>query len=205
MPSFSTIKRVRARWARTGGAEPRARRWRARNWTEQEINLAKKFVCKVHPSGWRQYQLRRHLCVQSARHVLRPLCAISRLVRKVMRCTPKRTTNVASQQDPIKVATYWQNLSDESGLTEQDLHVPGGWCPPGQRVRVERPLQGKGMRTECIAAICTDGLLAVRFLSKGTVQWRNFRRVVIRYILPKMNLWPLPRSVLVRLSCLHLL
>jgi hypothetical protein len=158
-----------------------------------------------------------YLCVHSARHVLRPLCAISRLVRKVLRCTHKRTTNVASQQDPMKVAAYWQDLSDcnmtpeqivffdESGLTEEDLHVPGGWPPPGQLVRVQRPLQGKGMRTECLAAICTDGLLAGRFLSKGTVQWRNFRRVIIRHILPKMNPWALPISVPVSLSCLRLL
>jgi hypothetical protein len=50
---------------------------------EQAINLDKRVVCKVHPSGWRQYQLRRHL---------RPLCSISRLVRKVIRCTPKRSS-----------------------------------------------------------------------------------------------------------------
>jgi len=45
------IERVRVRWPRTGGSEQRARLWPARDWTEQEINLAKKFVCKVHPSG----------------------------------------------------------------------------------------------------------------------------------------------------------
>jgi hypothetical protein len=31
--SLHTIERVRARWARTGGEEPRGRRWCARNWT----------------------------------------------------------------------------------------------------------------------------------------------------------------------------
>ena len=210
VPSLCTIERVRARFAKTGSAAPRVRRWRTRDWTSQEIGLAQEFVDRVHPSGWRLHELRRHLCEHSDRVLDRPLCAISRLVRKVLRCTPKLATTVAAQQDPVKVAAYWQDLVDsgitpeqlvfldESGLTEDDLHVKGGWAAPGAPVRVNRPLRGRGMRTECISAICTEGLIMTRFLGGGTVKWQNFRRVITHHLLPHMNPWPLERSVLVR-------
>ena len=73
----------------SGSAAPAVRRWRTRDWTPQEIGVAQGFVEQVHKGGWRQQELRRLLCEKSDRNVLRPLCAISRLVRKVLRCTHK--------------------------------------------------------------------------------------------------------------------
>ena len=133
-----------------------------------------------------------------------------------MRCTPKRASVVSASQDPARVEAFWRDMYesgvepdhivfyDESGLTEKDLEVETGWAPPGKKVKVNRKVTGKsGKRVECMAAICSEGLLVVRFMRGGTIQWKNFRRHIIKHVLPRMNPWPLPRSVLVRPALAH--
>lgn len=209
VPSLQAIFRVRARFRKTGSALARVRRFRQPDWTVEELQLAQGFVGAVKESGWQLRLLQMHLFRRSSRHPVKSLRQISRLVRDVMRCTSKVITVVAAQQDPVKVAHYWQDLSDagiqpehivfydESGRCEKDLDVDTGWAAEGAQVRARRKLSGKGTRVECLATICSEGLLCVRFMSKGTIQWRNFRRHILRHVLPKMNPWPLLRSVLV--------
>ena len=97
-----------------------------------------------------------------------------------------------------------RDLHTASWLTEKDLEVETGWAPPGKKVKVNRKVTGKsGKRVECMAAICSEGLLVVRFMRGGTIQWKNFRRHIIKHVLPRMNPWPLPRSVLVRPALAH--
>ena len=215
--STRTVHRVRKRYNKgAGSSASKPRRFRSADWTPAEIEIAHRFVSRVHKSGWRLDDLRTELARKSDRGCDKSLSSISKLVTKIMRCTPKRASVVSASQDPARVEAFWRDMYesgvepdhivfyDESGLTEKDLEVETGWAPPGKKVKVNRKVTGKsGKRVECMAAICSEGLLVVRFMRGGTIQWKNFRRHIIKHVLPRMNPWPLPRSVLVRPALAH--
>ena len=93
--STRTVHRVRKRYNKGAGlSAPKPRRFRSADWTPAEIEIAHRFVSRVHKSGWRLDDLRTELARKSDRGCDKSLSSISKLVTKIMRCTPKRASVV---------------------------------------------------------------------------------------------------------------
>jgi transposase len=84
---------------------------------------------------------------------------------------------------------------DESGLDKRDGARRTGWAPKGYTPRVESLLK-RGARCHILPAITIDGLLAVT-VYKGHTTKEFFLQWLLDEVLPKMNPYPGPRSILV--------
>ncbi|KAL4258543.1 Transposase IS630-like protein [Pleurotus pulmonarius] len=88
---------------------------------------------------------------------------------------------------------------DESSKDERTLYRRYGRAPVGQRADLAAPFV-RGERYSLVAAMGLEGYLATRVV-EGSVDGDEFMDFIINEVLPKMNRFPLPNSVLIMDNC----
>ena len=84
--STRTVHRVRARYdTGAGSSAPKPRRFRRTDWTPAEIEVAHRFVSRVHKGGWRFDDRRTEQTRKSERECDKSLSPISKLVTAIIR------------------------------------------------------------------------------------------------------------------------
>jgi transposase len=127
---------------------------------------------------------------------------------KRLNITRKRTTNIHPRQDPeLRDAFIAQQFEysaeqvvavDESAANERTADRKFGWSLRGTPCRVRQSGRGAS-RWSILPAIGVNGYLHVE-VYKGSFNALRFRRFLQR-LLPQMNAYPGPRSVLLMDNC----
>ena len=111
--------------------------------------------------------------------------------------TRKKGSRVSLQQDPEKVAAFWDACADlgldpyetvwfdESGFDDQDFRMHYGYSPRGKRFYTREKL-GRGSRVNCLASMTMRGMFAVDFYHNGDVTYEVFEEHCVRKLAPKM-------------------
>jgi transposase len=119
--------------------------------------------------------------------------------------TNKRLQLEASQRNPelrswhvLRIADFGAEMlvyCDESGLDKRDGARRTGWSPRGVAARSKSAFR-RGKRFHLLPAITIDGLLDV-LVYEGHTETEGFLAWLRLRLLPKMNRFPAPNSVLV--------
>jgi transposase len=132
------------------------------------------------------------------------LSTISRHLR-MAKWTKKKLEKRASQRVEL-LRTDWRRkvsiisaemcvFCDESGTDRRDGSRRTGWSPIGQAPWAYAPFR-RGNRCHLLPAIATDGIVDV-LLYEGQSNAEGFELWLETRLLPKMNAFPAPKSVLV--------
>jgi len=125
-----------------------------------------------------------------------PSITMSRWLRR-MGLTRKKGSRVALQQDPEKVALFWERLQrlgldpfetvwfDECGFDSRDFRLEYGYSPRGERFYTAEKL-GRGSRVNCLASMTVHGIFEVDFYDSGGITYDVFEEHCARKIVPKM-------------------
>jgi transposase len=84
---------------------------------------------------------------------------------------------------------------DETACSGRTANRRFGWSPRGFPCRVRR-INIKSKRWSILPALSQDGYIAVDMF-QGSYNGDRFKSFVSCHVLPKMNPWPLPRSVII--------
>ncbi|KAE8222658.1 hypothetical protein CF319_g4182 [Tilletia indica] len=133
---------------------------------------------------------------------------ISRLLKHIG-FSKKNLSVVPIQQDEEERRRYvllvgqfdpWQLVfADESSFNNRTALRPRGWAPLGEHA-IERQLFLRGERFSLLPALSMDGLFAP-WVTLGSVNGEQFLAWVKNHLMPYMNRYPGPRSVLILDNC----
>lgn len=116
---------------------------------------------------------------------------------RLLKLTRKKGTRVAAQQDPERVALFWERCNDvgldpwetvwfdECGFDSRDFLMEYGYSPEGERFDTVEWL-GRGRRINCLSSMTVHGLFAVDFYHNGSITYEVFEHHVLNTIAPRM-------------------
>ena len=137
------------------------------------------------------------------------LNTVSRLLRR-LKITAKKVSRIAQAQDQELRAYHigWMAqyphdyfvFVDESASNERTADRRRGWSPAGTPCRVKSDMK-KSKRWSILPAITADdGYIACQ-IYHGSFNAERFNEFIIGQVLPQMNPFPAPRSVLIMDNC----
>ena len=196
VPSLSTIRRIRRRYRETGEYKARARCGPMISLSGSQMESLRSW-CK-RPGGQRRGTRLRRACawfdVQFKRRV--PPGTVCRWLKR-MGLTRKKGSRTALQQDPEKVAFFWDQCQrhgldpwatvwfDECGFDFRDFQMLYGYSPCGERFYTEERL-GRGERINCLASMWAGGAFEVEFFHAGSITYEVFEGHCARSLAPGM-------------------
>jgi hypothetical protein len=119
----------------------------------------------------------------------------------------KKLSKHAKESVPAEREIYKRKLSaiysypeqlvfvDETSKDGRDAYRRYAWSPKGKIALVSLPFR-RGERLSVLAAIGTQGFIAWN-TTNGTYTRRSFHEAFCTKILPLLNPWPLPRSIVI--------
>ena len=105
--------------------------------------------------------------------------------------TRKKGTRTPLQQDPEKIACFWERAKrlgldpwrtvwfDEVGFDFRDFRMEYGWSPRGKRFYTVEKV-GRGERVNGLAAMSARGMFFIDFYHKGGVGYDEFEATILR-------------------------
>jgi transposase len=129
---------------------------------------------------------------------------VDRVLHRIQ-LTYKKAEHVSSAQEVelrirwrVKLCDYTAEqmvFLDETACSGRTQNRRWGWSPRGFPCRVRR-MNSTSKRWSILPALSKDGYIAVDMF-QGSYNAERFESFVACHVLPRMNPWPLPRSVLV--------
>ena len=195
-PSRATIFRICRRFRQTGLTTARPRCGPMISLTADQIDGLRRWCRK--PGGKRRGTRLRRACVWFDMQFNRSVSTktICRWLKR-LGLTRKKGTRVALQQDPERVALFWetcQNLGldpwetvwmDECGFDFRDFLLLYGYSEKGERFHTEEKL-GRGERINSLASMWIGGCFDAEFFHGGNVTYDVFEGHCTRSLGPKM-------------------
>jgi transposase len=132
---------------------------------------------------------------------------ICRALRHDLNLTRKKIVKRAIERSKVEIMSYKSRLSpfyfyqeqlvfvDETSKDSRDFRRKHGWSERGQDCVSEEP-SSRGNRRSILAALDVHGFFAYE-ATEGTFDRRAFHNAMVTKIFPRMNPWPLPRSILI--------
>jgi hypothetical protein len=111
--------------------------------------------------------------------------------------TRKKGSRTALQQDPEKIAAFWERCQrvgldphlavwfDECGFDFRDFRLHYGYSPRGERFYTEERL-GRAKRITALASMSAQGVFAVDFHQNGSIDYETFEEHILRDVAPTM-------------------
>ena len=204
-PKERTIHRWYQMFVQTGNIEPKAMPKRTSRWPEYVVNGVKKYI-KEHPTFFLE-ELQSFIEEHWPEIENVSIPTICRALHFDMGLTRKVLTKAARECVPSEVANFRVKLAtiysypeqmvfiDETSKDGRDAYRKYAWGPKGQKVPVKLPF-ARGKRLSILAALDHKGFLAWE-TTPGTFSRHEFHYAFANKILPTINPWPLPRSIIV--------
>ena len=196
VPSRATIYRICRRFRKTGLESAEKRCGPMISLTGSEMESLRNW-CKK-PGGQRRGTRLARACawfdVQFNRSV--PRGTVCRWLKR-MGLSRKKGSRTAKQQDPERVALFWEQCQqlgldpwktvwfDECGFDFRDFLLLYGYSPKGERFYTEEKL-GRGERINCLASMWVGGIFDVEFFHAGSVTYEVFEGHCARTLAPSM-------------------
>ncbi|KAJ0390669.1 hypothetical protein P43SY_010618 [Pythium insidiosum] len=134
-------------------------------------------------------------------------CFFVEELQSELKLTRKVLERRAREAAPMEILTYKAKLAafytypeqlifiDETAKKGVDAMRKYAWAPRGKKAIVQVPFR-KGSRVSVLAACDTRGFVAW-VTTDGTFSRCNFHAAFIEKVVPLLNPWPLPRSIVV--------
>ena len=204
-PSTKTLYNWRARFEDTGEIDSQITTSRSSRWPKEVLDLVLSFV-QDHPCAYLE-EIQEFLRSNRPDLTNTSLPTICRALRFDLNLTRKRLTKHAREARNEDVLFYYKSLScfysfpkqlvfvDETSKDGRSSMRQYAWSLRGAQALVNVAFR-RGKRVSILAALSTNGFLAWG-LTSGTFDRCLFHDNIVTKILPKMNRFPLPFSILV--------
>ena len=185
--------------------DPKQRSERTSQCPTEVLEDVKKFVSN-HPTFFLE-ELQHFLFTKWPNLKNTSLPTICRALHFDMGMTRKVITKAACECLPEEVANYRAKLAtvysypqqmvfiDETSKDSCNAYHMHGWAGKGEKVVVQLP-SGQRVRRSVLAALGHNGFIAWETTSETFTRF-DFHHAFINKILPFLNPWPLPRSIVV--------
>ncbi|KAF0704026.1 hypothetical protein AaE_015146 [Aphanomyces astaci] len=136
----------------------------------------------------------------SAATICRALMHDLGLTRKVLERRAQESADFELRDYYRRLSPYYSYpdqlvFVDETSKDGRDSIRKYAWSKRNKKAIVELPFS-RGQRVSALAAFTTSGFLAWDYVD-GTFDRATFHDVMVKKILPYLNPWPLPRSILI--------
>jgi transposase len=204
-PRPRTIARWYAQFKATGSLDTDSRRERSLRWPD-EVNIdVREYVCH-HPTFFLEelqtYLKEKHPALRNV-----SVSTICRALRFDLGLSRKILTKAARESLPIEIEIYRRKLECIYSFPEQVLFLDEtskdgrhafrryAWSKTNTKAVVRLPFS-RGKRLSILACMDTTGFVAWES-TPGTFGRTEFHDAFVRHIVPLLNPWPLPRSIVI--------
>jgi transposase len=207
MISVETAYRWLRRFKSEGRVDPRKPKKRGVGWPEEAKEFVKNYV-KAHPCFYLD-ELQNAIRVRftSQQVDCTSISTICRLLNFDLKLTRKVLAKRAKEALPREREIYLNSLKTWYSYAEQLVFIDetskdGRDClrryarsKRGKAAIVRLPFQ-RGKRISVVAGITTDGFLGFDH-TDGTFTRQKFHESIVKHVLPHLQVWPLPRSIVI--------
>ncbi len=207
MISVETAYRWLRRFKSEGRVDPRKPKKRGVGWPEEAKEFVKNYV-KAHPWFYLD-ELQNTIRVRftSQQVDCTSISTICRLLNFDLKLTRKVLAKRAKEALPREREIYLNSLKTWYSYAEQLVFIDetskdGRDClrryarsKRGTAAIVRLPFQ-RGKRISVVAGITTDGFLVFDH-TDGTFTRQKFHESIVKHVLPHLQVWPLPRSIVI--------
>ena len=204
-PNIRSIQRWYRRFLRTGDVADDPRPQRKSRWPPEVVDRVEEYV-KGHPTFYIE-ELQDFLRDEfpNLRNISTP--TICRALNFDMQLTRKKLTKAAREALPDEIAIYKAKLGaiysfpdqlvflDETSKDGRDAFRRYARSKRGTKAVVKLPFS-RGSRVSVMAALDSKGFLAWKCTS-GTFTRKKFHEAFAEEVVPHLNPWPLPRSIVI--------
>lgn len=204
-PSVKSIERWMSLFQRTGNVMPNIPRQKSARWSVEAYDFVDEYV-RTNPCFYIE-ELQEALTSRFSEMGNISTSTICRALRHDLRLTRKVLEKRARESIPQQLREFYHKLSpiysypeqlvfiDESSKDGRDCLRRLGWSRVNTPAIVHQSFQ-RGARVSILAAFDTSGFLAWD-TTDGTFNRQKFHDVFIRCIVPYIQPWPMPRSIIV--------
>ena len=204
-PNKRSIQRWYKRFTLTGSVEDNPRVVKESRWPREVVEDVEMYV-KRHPTFYIE-ELQEYLRTQHPGVRNTSLATICRALNFDMKLTRKVLTKAAREAAPEEIRTYYNKLKaiysypeqlvfiDETSKDGRDAYRRYARSKRGTKAVVKLPFS-RGKRVSILAAMDCRGFFAWKCTS-GTFARRRFHHAFSEKIIPHLNPWPLPRSIVI--------
>ena len=204
-PNPRSIQRWYNKFLKTGTVRDGARMTRASRWPPHVLEDVEKYV-KAHPTFYIE-ELQQHLKLQFPDLRNTSESTICRALNFDLQLTRKKLTKAAREAAPEEIRNYYEKLKpiysfpqqlvfiDETSKDGRDAFRRYARSKRGTKAVVKLPFS-RGKRVSVLAALDYNGFMSWK-CTGGTFTRKKFHRAFSKKIVPHLNPWPLPRSIVV--------
>lgn len=204
-PNEISIKRWLAMFNAEGNVMPRQRARKTSRWPEAVIQFVDQYI-KAHPCFYLQ-ELQTALRTSFPDIPNTSIPTICRALRFDLKVSRKTLTKRAREAIPIELNAFISRLRpfyknadqlvfiDETSKDSRDSVRKYAWSPINSPAVVNIPF-GRSKRLSILAALDIDGFFAFE-ITTDTFDREKFHNAMISKIMPLLNPYPLPRSILI--------
>ena len=204
-PKERTIRRWYARFRTTGSVDDRPVTRRTSRWPAHVVEDVERYVAS-HPTFYIE-ELQEYLRVQFPELTNISNATICRALNFDMKLTRKKLTKAAREAMPHEIKYFKDKLEpiysypeqliflDETSKDGRDAFRRFARSKRGTKAVVKLPFS-RGKRVSVLAALDCSGFVAWKCV-EGTYTRRVFQNAFSEKIIPLLNPWPLPRSIVI--------
>ena len=204
-PGVRTIRRWYRLFELSGVVEEDARRRVSSRWPDEVVEALKTYV-HGHPTFYLE-ELQDFLTNKFPTLKNISLPTICRALKFDMNLSRKALTKAAKEAGPAEVNVYMAKLKavysnpsqlvfvDETSKDGRHAYRRYAWSLKGTRAAVRLPF-ARGKRVSILAAVDVKGFMDWTTTS-GTFTRKSFHDAFAKMVIPHLNPWPLPRSIVI--------
>lgn len=204
-PTVSTIKRWLSMFQSKGNVEPEARTRQDSRWPEHVLDHIKSYIedmpcflleelqCELKE----RFPMLQNVSISS---ICRALKFDLKQSRKVLSKRAREATFEDTRVYEMILSQYYHNpdqlvFVDETSKDSRDMARRQGWSDIGTECVVTLSFE-RGKRASALAALDVNGFFSWHH-TEGTYDRLLFHKIMVEKIIPYMNHYPLPRSILI--------
>ena len=204
-PKQRSIRRWYASFRTNGTTDPKNPRQKSSRWPPHVIKYVSSFV-KEHPTFYID-ELKAELETNFPSLPNVSTSTICRALNFDLKLSRKVLTKAAREALPHEIINYKKKLSciysypeqlvfiDETSKDGRHAQRRYAWSLRNTKAVVKLPFS-RGERLSIIAALDCTGFIGWE-TTEGTFTRESFHKAFVKHVVPKLNPWPLPRSILV--------
>ena len=204
-PKVQTIARWYSWFLKTGEVVPTKVHKTKSRWPEHVLEHVKKY-CDNHPTFYLE-ELQEFLETNFPTVGNISLPTICRALNFDLKLTRKKLTKNARQALPLEIRTYEAKLRaiyrfpaqlvfiDETSKDGRDAYRRYARSKKGTKAHVRLPFS-RGNRVSILAALNVNGFMCWE-TTEGTFTRQRFHDAFAQSVIPKLNPWPLPNSIVI--------